>query len=182
MNCWGRWLAGLPLEGVVILPPLPYLGAGRDFGATPARRTSSSEKGAYTGEVCAAMLVEVGALMAWSAIPSAASTTMRAASWSHASSPPPTPAWCRCRAGETLNSARPGRPSGHRQPAGTGAGAGRRGRFRQCCGRLRAGLGHRYRPYRQQGTGTAGARSSVAKSRASMLESLIHCPLFTAVA
>jgi triosephosphate isomerase len=58
----------LPLPGVdvVILPPLPYLGdliedfegAELDFGA---QDVSSNEKGAYTGEVSAAMLVDVGA-------------------------------------------------------------------------------------------------------------------------
>lgn len=60
--------AGLPLAGVdlVILPPLPYLGdlvedfegRGLHFGA---QDVSSNEKGAYTGEVSAAMLHEVGA-------------------------------------------------------------------------------------------------------------------------
>jgi len=51
---------------VVILPPLPYLGELIDrfrdsrvrFGA---QDVSSNEKGAYTGEVSAAMLVDVGA-------------------------------------------------------------------------------------------------------------------------
>ena len=64
----GQVAAGLPLEGVdvVILPPLPYLGElVEDFGETSlafgAQDVSSNEKGAYTGEVCAAMLVEVGA-------------------------------------------------------------------------------------------------------------------------
>ncbi|MFD0737976.1 triose-phosphate isomerase [Lysobacter koreensis] len=50
----------------VILPPLPYLGdlverysaKGLDFGA---QDVSVNEKGAYTGEVSAAMLVDVGA-------------------------------------------------------------------------------------------------------------------------
>ena len=61
-------VAGLPLDGVdlLILPPLPYLGEliedyadrGVAFGA---QDVSSNEKGAYTGEVCAAMLHEVGA-------------------------------------------------------------------------------------------------------------------------
>lgn len=64
----GQVAAGLPKAGVevVILPPLPYLGelvedfgeAGLMFGA---QDVSSNEKGAYTGEVCAAMLHEVGA-------------------------------------------------------------------------------------------------------------------------
>lgn len=61
-------VAGLPLEGVelVILPPLPYLGdLVEDFeGAALAfgsQDVSSNEKGAYTGEVSAAMLVDVGA-------------------------------------------------------------------------------------------------------------------------
>ena len=52
---------------VVILPPLPYLGELIDrfrdsrvlFGA---QDVSSNEKGAYTGEVSAAMLVDVGAV------------------------------------------------------------------------------------------------------------------------
>ncbi len=60
--------AGLPLMGVevVVLPPLPYLGDliedferhALSFGA---QDVSSNEKGAYTGEVSAAMLVDVGA-------------------------------------------------------------------------------------------------------------------------
>ena len=59
---------GLPVDGVevVILPPLPYLGdliddfAGHalHFGA---QDVSGNEKGAYTGEVSAAMLADVGA-------------------------------------------------------------------------------------------------------------------------
>ncbi|KQZ67880.1 MULTISPECIES: triose-phosphate isomerase [unclassified Lysobacter] len=50
----------------IILPPLPYLGElvehyigqGLDFGA---QDVSTNEKGAYTGEVSAAMLMDVGA-------------------------------------------------------------------------------------------------------------------------
>ncbi|WP_295574338.1 triose-phosphate isomerase [Stenotrophomonas maltophilia] len=64
----GQVAAGLPKAGVevVILPPLPYLGElVEDFGDTGlvfgAQDVSSNEKGAYTGEVCAAMLHEVGA-------------------------------------------------------------------------------------------------------------------------
>ncbi|WP_269791560.1 triose-phosphate isomerase [Stenotrophomonas sp. Iso1] len=64
----GQVAAGLPLEGVelVILPPLPYLGdLAEDFEETSlafgAQDVSCNEKGAYTGEVSAAMLVEVGA-------------------------------------------------------------------------------------------------------------------------
>ncbi len=61
-------VAGLPLDGVdlLILPPLPYLGeliedyAGRGV-AFGAQDVSSNEKGAYTGEVCASMLADVGA-------------------------------------------------------------------------------------------------------------------------
>ncbi|QDH69816.1 triose-phosphate isomerase [Marilutibacter alkalisoli] len=59
--------AGTP-AGVerIILPPFPYLGElvakyagkGLEFGA---QDVSSNEKGAYTGEVCAAMLADVGA-------------------------------------------------------------------------------------------------------------------------
>jgi len=60
---------GLPSEGapgVLILPPLPYLGdLIEDFEDTAiefgAQDVSSNEKGAYTGEVSAAMLVDVGA-------------------------------------------------------------------------------------------------------------------------
>lgn len=61
----------LPVAGVdvVILPPLPYLSdliedfekyadAGLSFGS---QDVSSNEKGAYTGEVSASMLVDVGA-------------------------------------------------------------------------------------------------------------------------
>lgn len=59
---------GLPLPGVevVVLPPMPYLGdLIEDFErhdlAFGAQDVSSNEKGAYTGEVSAAMLVDVGA-------------------------------------------------------------------------------------------------------------------------
>lgn len=61
-------VAGLPLEGVemVVLPPLPYLGdLIEDFERYPiafgAQDVSCNDKGAYTGEVSAAMLVDVGA-------------------------------------------------------------------------------------------------------------------------
>lgn len=64
----GQVAAGLPLEGVelVILPPLPYLGdLVEDFEDTAlafgSQDVSCNEKGAYTGEVSAAMLVDVGA-------------------------------------------------------------------------------------------------------------------------
>lgn len=61
-------VASLPGAGVevVILPPLPYLGElveafeGRAI-AFGSQDVSSNEKGAYTGEVSAAMLAEVGA-------------------------------------------------------------------------------------------------------------------------
>ncbi|MCL7714122.1 triose-phosphate isomerase [Stenotrophomonas mori] len=61
-------VAALPLPGVdlLVLPPLPYLaelaarfaGRGLAFGA---QDVGSNEKGAYTGEVAAAMLADVGA-------------------------------------------------------------------------------------------------------------------------
>jgi len=62
-------LAGhLPLAGVdvVVLPPLPYLGdLIEDFEdreiAFGAQDVSANEQGAYTGEVSASMLVDVGA-------------------------------------------------------------------------------------------------------------------------
>lgn len=64
----GAVVAGLPQDGphVVILPPLPYLGeliedfegSGLLFGA---QDVSANQKGAYTGEVSAAMLVDIGA-------------------------------------------------------------------------------------------------------------------------
>ena len=64
----GQVAAGLPLPGVslVILPPLPYLGdLVEDFEGTQlafgSQDVSSNEKGAYTGEVSASMLVDVGA-------------------------------------------------------------------------------------------------------------------------
>lgn len=64
----GQVAAGLPLPGVslVILPPLPYLGdLVEDFEETElafgSQDVSSNEKGAYTGEVSASMLVDVGA-------------------------------------------------------------------------------------------------------------------------
>ena len=64
----GQVAAGLPLAGVrlVILPPLPYLGdLVEDFEETEllfgSQDVSSNEKGAYTGEVSASMLVDVGA-------------------------------------------------------------------------------------------------------------------------
>jgi triosephosphate isomerase len=61
--------AALPLRGVelVVLPPLPYLGdlledfEGQAIGFG-AQDVSANEKGAYTGEVSAAMLVDVGAI------------------------------------------------------------------------------------------------------------------------
>ena len=63
----GEIAADLP-GGVelVILPPLPYLGdLIEDFEGTSlafgAQDVSSNEKGAYTGEVSASMLVDVGA-------------------------------------------------------------------------------------------------------------------------
>src|SRR5690606_27059799 len=59
--------AGLPVAGVevVVLPPLPYLGdLARDFGgkaiAFGAQDVSPNEEGAFTGEVSARMLLEVG--------------------------------------------------------------------------------------------------------------------------
>ncbi len=64
----GQVAAGLPLEGVelVVLPPLPYLSdLVEDFENTAlafgAQDVSSNEKGAYTGEVSATMLMDVGA-------------------------------------------------------------------------------------------------------------------------
>src|SRR6476619_5040951 len=49
---------------LVILPPLPYLGelaAHYSTLAFGAQDVSSNVQGAYTGEVCASMLVDVGA-------------------------------------------------------------------------------------------------------------------------
>ncbi len=64
----GQVAAGLPLAGVevVVLPPLPYLGdLAEDFEGTAlafgAQDVSSNQEGAYTGEVSAKMLVDVGA-------------------------------------------------------------------------------------------------------------------------
>ena len=61
-------IAAMPVPGVelVILPPLPYIGdLIEDFEGTPlafgAQDVSSNEQGAYTGEVSASMLVDVGA-------------------------------------------------------------------------------------------------------------------------
>src|SRR3546814_769535 len=65
----GGVVAGLPEAGVevVVLPPLPYLGdliedfeeqGRREFGS---QDVSCNEKGAYTGEVSAAMIADVGA-------------------------------------------------------------------------------------------------------------------------
>ena len=61
-------IAAVPMPGVdlVILPPLPYLGnLIEDFEGAPlafgAQDVSSHQQGAYTGEVSAAMLVDVGA-------------------------------------------------------------------------------------------------------------------------
>ncbi|MFT4179086.1 MAG: triose-phosphate isomerase [Thermomonas sp.] len=61
-------VAAAPVAGVelVILPPLPYLSdLIEDFEATPlafgAQDVSSNEQGAFTGEVSATMLVDVGA-------------------------------------------------------------------------------------------------------------------------
>lgn len=64
----GAVAAGLPVPGVelVVLPPLPYLGdLIEDFEGTGiafgAQDVSANEQGAYTGEVAAHMLVDVGA-------------------------------------------------------------------------------------------------------------------------
>ena len=61
-------IAAMPVPGVelVILPPLPYIGdLIEDFEGTPllfgAQDVSDHEQGAYTGEVSASMLVDVGA-------------------------------------------------------------------------------------------------------------------------
>src|SRR6478672_95555 len=61
-------VAGGPPAGVelVVLPPLPYLGElaeryGARGVACGAQDVSANEKGAYTGEVSAWMLVDVGA-------------------------------------------------------------------------------------------------------------------------
>ena len=64
----GELAAGLPVAGVdvVVLPPLPYLGdliedfegRGMGFGS---QDVSCNQKGAYTGEVSAAMIADVGA-------------------------------------------------------------------------------------------------------------------------
>ncbi len=64
----GELVAGLPLEGVevVVVPPTPYLdmlarhfeGRGVAFGA---QDVSENQKGAFTGEVAATMLIDVGA-------------------------------------------------------------------------------------------------------------------------
>ena len=56
----------VPGVELVILPPLPYIGdLIEDFEGTPlafgAQDVSSNEQGAYTGEVSATMLVDVGA-------------------------------------------------------------------------------------------------------------------------
>ena len=57
---------GQPGVELVVLPPMPYLGKlVADFAGSAiafgAQDVSSNEKGAYTGEVSAAMLVDVGA-------------------------------------------------------------------------------------------------------------------------
>ena len=64
----GELAKGLPIAGVevVVLPPLPYLGdLIEDFEdqalAFGAQDVSANEQGAYTGEVSAAMLADVGA-------------------------------------------------------------------------------------------------------------------------
>ena len=61
-------VAATPVPGVelVVLPPLPYLGdLIEDFEGTPlafgAQDVSSNQQGAFTGEVSAGMLVDVGA-------------------------------------------------------------------------------------------------------------------------
>ena len=61
-------IAKSPVQGVdlVVLPPLPYLGdLIEDFEGTPlafgAQDVSSNQQGAFTGEVSAGMLVDVGA-------------------------------------------------------------------------------------------------------------------------
>ena len=61
-------VAGLPVPGVevVVFPPMPYLGdLVEDFEGKPvgfgAQDVSANEKGAFTGEVSAAMVADVGA-------------------------------------------------------------------------------------------------------------------------
>ena len=63
----GAVIAGLPVDGVelVLLPPFPYIGElaarfGNDL-AFGAQDVSEHDTGAYTGEVSAAMLADVGA-------------------------------------------------------------------------------------------------------------------------
>lgn len=67
-NLLGELAAVLPVPGVdvVVLPPLPYLGdLIEDFEQHPiafgAQDVSHNEEGAYTGEVSARMLLDVGA-------------------------------------------------------------------------------------------------------------------------
>lgn len=88
--------AHMPLEGVdvVILPPLPYLGdLIEDFEehhlCFGAQDVSSNEKGAYTGEVSATMLVDVGAEYGLVGHPNVASTIRKAVSWWRVNSRPP---------------------------------------------------------------------------------------------
>lgn len=61
-------VAGLPVDGVdvVVFPPMPYLGdLCEDFQGKPVRfgaqDVSANESGAYTGEVSATMVADVGA-------------------------------------------------------------------------------------------------------------------------
>jgi triosephosphate isomerase len=159
---------------VVILPPLPYLGElVEDFGETGlafgAQDVSSNEKGAYTGEVCAAMLVEVGArygLVGHSERrqyhhESSELVARKFAAAQHAGL---VPVLC---VGETLEQREAGQTEAviASQLAPVLELVGAAG-FRPGRGRLRAGLGHRYRPYRHQGAGTAGARVHPWRSRA----------------
>lgn len=64
----GTLAAALPVDGVdvIVLPPLPYLGdLVEDFEGSAlafgAQDVSHNEQGAFTGEVSASMLVDVGA-------------------------------------------------------------------------------------------------------------------------
>lgn len=89
--------AGLPLGNVriLILPPLPYLGELTEDYAPQgillgAQDVSSNEKGAYTGEVSASMLADVGATHGLVGHLSGANTTRKATNWWHASSWPRT--------------------------------------------------------------------------------------------
>lgn len=167
--------AHMPLEGVdvVILPPLPYLGdLIEDFEehhlCFGAQDVSSNEKGAYTGEVSATMLVDVGAeygLVGHSERRQyhRESSELVAHKFAAAMHAGLIPVLC---VGESLEQREADQTEAVlRAQLEAGAGAGGQRGLCPRRARLRADLGHWHRPHRQPGAGAGGARVPAWRSR-----------------